>query len=300
MEKPEPEFSLQENPNNVIDFLYILKSYAKKFFRGHQLTIDLGAVVRIDIGAICLLLSVVEELSYFNLNIIGTIPVHKDCKNIFIESGFLSHMRTISGKSFTETSSKNLIVKRGKDKTKNRVVGETIKAAMEILTNKKIHYPPIFSIVQEINGNSVEHAYQSKHEHWLFSINHDILRNRVVFTFADNGSGILGTLHRKLTQQFFDGLQLKNNEAILKGAFTKNYASRHEAQINRNKGLPLLKKIVSNGEVKNLFVIANNVLLHIDSYTSMSLNKNFSGTFYYWELDNECINTWQKKSHTTS
>lgn len=295
--KPSSEFTILKNAKNVIRFVHQLKSYARPKFSGYRVLIDLSEVTSIDIGSISLLLSVVKELAYYDVDVTGNIPNDGECRRIFVESGFLPHMKSITGKFSQDLTNKNLILTRGKDKTRNKEVGETIKQAVEMITGKREHFPPIFSIIQEINGNSIEHAYDKKRkEHWLLSINHDKTNNKVIFSFADNGVGILRTLRRKLPQQFFDALNLKNDPDILKGAFTKKYSSRHEQQINRNKGLPLLKKIqTENLEVKNLFVITNDVFLYIDTYKSIPIGKNFSGTFYYWELDNECIEKWKAR-----
>jgi hypothetical protein len=299
---PSKDFSILENTQNVIKFVHQLKLYARSRYNGYRINIELSNVAKIDSGAISLLLSTVKELSYYNIHVTGNIPNDGECKKIFVESGFLAHMKSLTNSFSTSLQSnlanKSLILTRGRDKTRNKEVGETIKQAVEMLTGKKEHYQPIFSIIQEINGNSIEHAYGTlKKEHWLLSINHDKANNKVIFSFADNGMGILKTIKRKLSQQFFEQLQLYNDSDILRGAFTKKYTSRHEYQINRNKGLPLLKKIqTENQEVKNLFVITNSVFLYVDSYKATTISKQFKGTFYYWELDLECIERWKART----
>lgn len=296
---PDQKFAITKNSKNVLAFIFKLKSYAKATYNGYKILIDLSKTKSIDIGAICLLLSVVKELSYNNIAITGTIPEDSKCRDLFIESGYLAHMKTLTGKTFDPPSNKNLILTSGRDKTSNRDVGEAIKEAVQFLTGRSYHYPPIFSIVQEINGNSIEHAYNIKSkEHWPFSVNYDDINNKVIFTFADNGIGILKTLRRKLSQDFLRNYSfMRMKTFFLRGAFTKKYSSRHEYQINRNKGLPLLRKIQSDRqEVKNLFVITNKVFLDIDDYKSIPITKNFSGTFYYWELDLDCIRRWRERT----
>lgn len=293
---PESEFSIIENTKNVISFIYRLKQYAKKRFNGYKFQINLEDIKTIDIGAICILLSTIKELSYYGIEVSSTIPSDSACKKKLTESGYMAHVRSMAG-TIEEPKNKNIILIKGKDRTKNKDVGETIRLAVEMITGAFGHFPPIFSIIQEINGNSIEHAYESKRkEHWLLSITHDIDQNKVIFTFADNGVGILNTLRRKLTQRFFESFQLYTDAKILEGAFTKNYSSRHEYQINRNKGLPLIKRILTeNQTVKNLFVITNKVFLYINDYKSVPIDKEFSGTFYYWELDQECIDRWKAR-----
>ena len=270
-----------------------LKGYAIPKFRFKKLLIDLEHIQSIDIGAICILLSVVEELSFYQVNVQGTFPNDYKCSQILKESGFLSHMKTITGSTFEIQNQKNLILKRGKNQTSNKEVGECIKKATQMLTGTSSHYSPIYSIIQEVNGNSVEHAYNEK-EHWLLGMNYDESSAKVIFTFADNGFGILQTLYRKLGQNFFESVGLTSSEKVLRGVFLKKYSSRHRVQINRNKGLPLLKKIQDDGFVKNLMVISNDSYYYLETNRSYPLKVEYSGTFYYWELDLDCIKKWEE------
>jgi disulfide oxidoreductase YuzD len=111
---------------------------------------------------------------------------------------------------------------------------------------------------------------------------------------TDIGHGILETLRKKATQIVSD--ILKSDIEILDRAFDKKYVSVTN-DINRNKGLPKIKKIVINNYVNNLIVITNNVLLNFSSESnSKILNKKFNGTFYYWELNKNCIDIWKNRN----
>lgn len=290
------QFDVRNNIGNVISSIKGLKGFKREKYRKSHLMIDLSQIESIDMGAICLLLSVVEELHIHDVIVTGNFPNNPYCQDLFRESGFLAHMKTITGSEFIKPKT-SLIVKRGKTQTDNESVGKCIKSAMKFLTGEASHFPPIFSMIQEMTGNSVEHAYLEK-EHWLLGINYDKLNDRVVFTFTDNGFGILNTLYRKLGQKFFDSLNLNSNNEILNGAFVKKYSSRHKRHINRNKGLPLLRKTQDNGLVKNLTVISNDVFIDFDSGESRNIKSNFSGTYYYWELDKECLERWEKRKLT--
>lgn len=172
----------------------------------------------------------------------------------------------------------------GYDKSENKKVGECIKGAIGQLTGSPSHYPAIYGMIQEMNGNSVEHAYR-KNKHWVLGINFDEENNKMIFTFTDNGYGTLKTLKRRFSKKLFDNLNLKNDEEILKGVFDKEYNSRFKKQYNRNKGLPVIKKAQVNKKVNKLLIITNSVYLDIENDSSYKLNNSFSGTFYYWELD---------------
>lgn len=292
---PCSNFTLLENTDEVIEYIQTLKSYRDYYQLIKVLIIDLRGIKKIDIGAICILLSVVEELTLFKVPIEGNFPRDKTCLKVFIESGFLDHMKRITGVEFTKTQNKNLIIKQGRGKTRNKEMGMAIKNAVQKLTGVESHYHPVYSIIQEINGNAVEHAYDNK-KHWLFGFNYDEENNKVIFTFADNGFGILRTIKKKISQKIFDRLNLRNDADILLRAFEKEYGSRHEEHENRNKGLPLLNKIQSEKEVKNLMVITNKVSLQLEKGSVKLLQSHYSGTFYYWELDVECIENGRKNN----
>jgi hypothetical protein len=293
---PEADFTVDTNIDGVISFLRNLKKCKKRKHLLNIIKLDLEQITKIDIVSICMLLSVVEELSFYRIEVSGNIPKNKVCEEMFIDSGFLAHMKSLTGNTFQIPQNRNLIIKSGKDQTHNEEIGECIKNAMEFLTGKKRHYQPVYSIIMEINGNSVEHAYE-RNKHWLLGINFDKFEKKVIFTFADNGFGILKTLNRKFGRRFFEAASLKDNGDILNNAFQKKYGSRHDEQINRNKGLPLLKKIQNQGKIKNLKVITNNVLLQLQNESYILLNKEFSGTYYYWEMDLECVDKDGRKNN---
>ena len=62
---------------------------------------------------------------------------------------------------------------------------------------------------------------------------------------------------------------------------------------NMNLGL---NKVSSEKYIKNLIVVTNNVLLNFDEPEKSKILKNtFKGTFYYWILNKECIEKWEKR-----
>lgn len=285
----DENFSLLNDTQNVIDYIAELKRH--RFLNKHigSITIDLSLVKRIDIGSISLLLSSIKELNIYGINIEGNLPNAPDCRDLILSSGYIENMSSVSNslKTTLETfTSKNMIIMSGGEISAGKKIGQCLQQAIMELYGQPLHYPPIYGMIQEINGNSVEHAYK-KHPHWIFGVNHDKVNQKIIFTFTDNGFGILQTLKRRIKKAVLDTLNLKTDEDILIGLFEKEYNSRFKKQYNRNKGLPVVRKTQVNKKLNNLMVVTNNVLLHLDSYESLKLNSSFSGTFYYWELDIE-------------
>lgn len=286
------KFSLIENPENVLSFISEIERVTSNN-RSKLIILNLKEVEVIDIGSISILLSKINKLKQNNLQVICNLPQNEVCKKMFFESGFSDHMRDLQGRIINYSKQKNnLMVNRGFDKTSNEKLGLAIRNSVEHLTGIEESYRPLYSIAQEMCANSIEHANEHN-KNWLFSVWYKDEVN-VCFTMTDIGSGILGTIKRKFSQQIRE-LVLTDNKDILLRAFEKKYSSATK-DINRNKGLPKIKNISDEEYIKNLIVITNNVLLDFTNQSnSKLLNRKFNGTFYYWELNKKCIEVWKNR-----
>lgn len=286
-------FSLLEYPEDVIRFINKIEILLSENTKVKSIMFELHDITNIDIGAICLLLSKLNELSRKRIQNWGTLPKDPKCRNFIKESGFLDRMRDMSSGNPFSRKNKNLILNRGFDKTDNAATAKEIRKAVEHITGEQGYFKPIYSIAQEICANSVEHANENTHKkNWLFSTSY--LDGEVVFTMTDIGDGILKTLKRKLVKQIQDEF-FKDSIDVLINAFEKQYESRTQDP-NRNKGLPKIYKVSSEKYIKNLIVVTNNVLLNFDEPEKSKILKNtFKGTFYYWILNKECIEKWEKR-----
>ena len=286
------DLSLLQFTENVLSFVKDIDTAISK--NKYKIVIlDMTQVLNIDIGCISILLSKINKLTQKNIQTICNLPTESNCKKMFFESGFSDHMRDLQGRKIIYSrTNQNLMVNRGFDKTSNEKVGLAIRNSVKHLTGVENSFRPLYSISQEMCANSVEHANQ-QNKNWLFSVWYKN-ENEVCFTMTDIGSGILGTLKRKFSQKITESL-LTNSKEILCRAFEKKYTSATK-DINRNKGLPKIKNISDEKYIKNLLVITNDVLLDFsDDTNSKILNKKFDGTFYYWELNNNCINIWKNR-----
>jgi hypothetical protein len=294
-------FSLLENPDSVARLANEIDVFKTNVLRLQRIQLDLSEIQTIDIGAITFLLAKVHEMNRIQrIQIWGNMPNDANCKEIFFESGFLDYMRSLSGQSF-EKHSENYIINLGKEKTLNEQVGKSIKRAVKFLTGIENHYPPVFSIVQEMCSNSVEHANNERiNKNWFLGVNcveeSNLCNRHVVFTMTDVGLGILKTIKRKFGTIISEKMVQKSETEILYRAFQKQYQSKTE-EVNRNRGLPRILDIFEKQHIKDLKVITNNVYLDFDERSkSRVLGKNLPGTFYYWVLDLNSIKQWNQPS----
>lgn len=282
------DFRIIENTETVIRELnYILNCRGKKQ-KEIRLHVNISDVKQFDVGALTCLLSTLR----FTKNCQGNEPKDPSCREYFEDSGFLEWMRTIDGKKFPATKSNNLIFEPGTNKTSNAKVGSEIKKAIRHLTQKDSPFPPVYSIIQEICPNSIEHAnVKSKDSNWLMGISYK--SDRVCFVMVDKGQGILRTLKKRRSQQISD--TFNDDLKILSRAFDKKYISASEDE-NRNKGLPTIKHYCDLGYVNNMIVITNGAMLNLSNFSdSKRLGAEFAGTFYYWEITKDNYDKWKNK-----
>lgn len=291
-------FSLLKDPFNVLKLINTIEKRKIKNKHITNIHLELSHIKEIDIGAISILLSKVNQVSLGSKRIkfSGTFPIDGTCREFFNKSGFLDYMADISGNKFNKQSD-NYLVRIGRDKTDNEKVGVHIKKAMKFITGSEVHYPPVFSVIQEMCSNSVEHSNKIG-KNWLLGVNYsdaeDELEKRVTFTMTDMGFGILKTLKRKFATRIKE--TMANDPEILQRAFEKKYDSATK-EVNRNKGLPLILDRTEKKYIKGLKVITNNVFLDLENPSlSKTLDLNLGGTFYCWEINLNCIELWNKAS----
>lgn len=294
-------FSMFEDAESVIKLVNEIDSYKNNTHKLRRILIDLSDIKSIDIGAITFLLAKVHEMNRIKrIQIWGNTPKDLRCKEVLLDSGFLDYMRDLSGHKF-ERHSDNYIVSIGADRTRNEIVGKAIQNAIKNLTNTRDHYPPVFSIVQEMCSNSVEHANDNKiNKNWFFGISLEKGVTEqppsIVFTMTDVGFGILKTIKRKFATKIKELMENKSDYQILHRAYQKQYQSKTE-EINRNRGLPRIFDMMERNYIKELKVLTNNVFLDFDHIeNSKMLTKNLPGTFYYWKIDLNCIEIWNQTS----
>ena len=284
--KVPSNFDLFNNQEDVLFFIVKLLNY-KTDYRIKTIQLDLVDIDKLDSTAICMLLSVIKELSNIGICVQGNCPINIDCKKMFVESGFLNHMIDDSGNHFS--SSKNLIIETGTNKTRNRNIGSVISKAMEFLNSTKKHFQPAYSVAMEIRANSVEHAYKGRKKHWIIGL-HKNDDNSVTFTMCDTGCGILSTLQKKYKRDIEQYLFGKTNCDILYRAFERKYGSM-TGEVNRNRGLPCILDKFQSGYIKGLKVLTNDVFLDFKTKSNNRLlNSKFPGVLFSWVIDNDCIN----------
>lgn len=229
-----------------------------------------------------MLLSNINHVSRKGLFVFGNSPNNYDARQVFVHSGFLSHMNCINKRDPAISSGDGLIVNLGKDVYNSWNADNLISKAIKRISGSKQLYQRLNGIVGEMGGNAIQYAYNDN-KHYLFGAFYE--EGKYSFVFADSGFGILQTLRRNFGKTMIDLISTKGPVEVLRGAFNEKYGSK-TGEDNRNRGLPFIKSNFDEGYISNLIVISNNVLLNFANPSeSLKLKANYSGTVYYWQVE---------------
>ena len=283
-DKKAPEkFNLQyENCNSVIKYVNEIKKLGEE---GKAINILMDDITEIGEGAIAMLLSVIEELEKKGIPIKGSKPNPGKERDILEKSGFFKYMHGQVDQKNRNT--KNTILKTGGKTTELVNISEEIKKANETVWGEKGRNPPLRGTVFEMMRNSCDHAFRNENNIiWHFAISHDEEYKQVKFSFVDNGRGIIKSFTEGLLSKVLN--LFKDNADVLDTAFRNGIESRTGLSW-RGKGLPTIFENYEDGYFKNLVVISNDVFIDFDRKIHEKLEVPFSGTYYFWTLNENCV-----------
>lgn len=114
----------------------------------------------------------------------------------------------------------------------------------------------------------------------------------VIFTVTDVGKGILSSLRRKFSDSLLGLVNIQTEHEVLGLAFERKWGSS-TGEINRNNGLPTIKRSWSSGMIEDLKVLSNNVILRFgqnsDAVTFPRGFPRYTGTIYQWNVSGNCL-----------
>ncbi len=278
-----PDFSLITNREPILRFFNQVKGldyteYTNIFF-------DFTNVVNISHGAITILLSICGWLADRNLKVFTNSPYAADSKKFFHESGFLNYFQLKYG--INNIISDNAILQKGSKETEAELTSIHIRKAMKTVWGISYRNTKLQGMLIEMMANAINHAYNNNEKGWYFALHHLPNEHIVRFCFVDNGKGIINSLKSKLQRKLIMILSGESEGDMLIKAFDGQYGSSTQLTF-RGRGLPLIKKNQTENVINNLKVISNNVFLDFATGEVTKLHEHFEGTFYYWELDENC------------
>ncbi|HTE01656.1 MAG TPA: hypothetical protein VK668_20350 [Mucilaginibacter sp.] len=298
--KVPSNFSFLDNPVEVIKFITDLK---RLFDAKRKVFILMKNIKVIDYSAIVVLLSIMVRFKSQNIRFNGDFPKDRRIKNILIASGFFQTLFkiTIKDRDRYNLGNKNTIHTHAWRNVDSEL-GQTIMkdVSVKILGCEAV-YKGLQRTLVELMQNSFNHATPSKEgeKHWWLSVNVSEKQKVASFSFIDYGIGIFESLNGKTTESKWFNWKTKlrnlfssdNNAEVLKlildGELHKTVTGKHY----RGKGLPGIKEAMDRNLISNLHIITNNVYANVCENKYQILPHNFGGTFVYWEVNEQTINT---------
>ncbi|MFC4633166.1 hypothetical protein ACFO3O_04570 [Dokdonia ponticola] len=266
----------------VLRFIALLKKLGKT---EDIINIRLHKVTDIGEGAIGMLLSVMKELTNAGISLRGEKPFNTIAKNKLEMSGFFKYMRGYVSPENLKT--KNIIIHTGDITTSQEELAPAMPQAMETVWGVEARCPELFGVIGEMLRNSCDHAFRTdKNVFWHLGISHLEKDNTVKFSFVDNGVGIIHKYYEDNNWQKVKD-HFKSNATILENAYKKGIVSQ-TGLFWRGEGLPTIYELYTDNIITNLVVITNNVYLDFDKKKFKEIKIPFSGTYYFWKVNNSC------------
>jgi hypothetical protein len=289
-------FSLIKNPDECLLFFNRIRTKDNhSIIKGRfVMRISLSRIKEIDFATISILKSIFEESKYYGIKFSSNLPKDTNCKNFLIESGFLNNlfdekMQEIQIKG----NGKHFNFEKKQGKLRDRDLEDFEKLSDEVyshvMKSNDGYCDELITLLKEIGGNAIEWS-DSYNNQWQIGILNEV--EKVTINITDLGRGILETLYVSNKLKFIDLFLLRNDLDTLDRAFDRKYGSLSQ-EINRNRGLPSIRRIFKENKIAKLVVCSNSVFLDFENYgnsfTTKSGELNFMGTFYQWEINRACI-----------
>jgi hypothetical protein len=278
--------------NNTEEVLGYFKVAARVISAREQVQLDMGNIEVLTPDAVALLIAKVKDKNFTRgLALQGVNPSEKDAKRLFEDSGFLDHVR--SSYKPPRNESNLLFHQITNKKVDPELARKVAKLAVNHALKKDVKFQPIYKIMIECMANTDNHASprrEGEYDWWLFTYC-DPDRAVASFTFLDLGVGIfnsnpVNTYKNQLLTKIekATNLSIRDNIGLVPKLFSGEFNISKTGDKKRGQGLPDIKKLSANSNIKNFTIITNNLKIKLPSLAIETLKNKFNGTMLYWEL----------------
>jgi hypothetical protein len=277
-----PDFSIIHNPEAMNSFLLTLRGYARRF----HISLDLKDVTQITPEAIAALTATISPSSMPNTKVRGNLPSDQLARQILLESGFFEHVSSTVPLPAGQLG-------KIKERKSNLVEPRTARELIDCGTmqafglNWRSHSTrAAYATLIELMANTHNHAAGKRPEieSWWATSYGDVKRQRVCYSFVDTGVGIFRSVKVHWIRQAFRRIGISDDAALLL-QILQGLVQSSTGLPYRGKGLPTIYKKSQNGDLKSLFIIANDVYADVSNNKYHPLDVSFPGTLVYWESE---------------
>ena len=285
--------SLIDNSNEVVEFIEKLK---QQFDLKNKVFVVLRDVEQISYDAIVVLLSTMIKFKSHKINFNGDFPKNYEAKRILDESKFLKYLyQQFENSDRYNLGQKSSIHTHAWKDVDSELGSELIRQASKTVWGEERRCQGLQRTLIELMLNTNNHAVDSKkgEKHWWLSVHHNTEQNKVSFAFIDFGVGVFSSLNNKRRNSKFFGTLEKLRERVKYGNNSELLSlildgTLHKTATNKSyhgKGLPGINMALNRNQINNLNIITNNVHANVDQKDFKLISESFSGTFVYWELN---------------
>ena len=295
-------FSLAHNTEETLKFIEKIETCFKN---KQKVFVDLSHVERLANGAIVVLLSILVNFKTHGIDFNGNFPKSIDAQQALKNSGFFKYLyKNINlGESYTF---ENEICTHASKKVDSQLSEEIIQKASVHIWGEERRCTGLQRVFLELMQNTNNHASLAKQgeQHWWATISPSKTEKKVSFAFIDYGIGIFESLSNKPTENKFYGaidklksvFDFSSNADILKLLLNGDVHKTVTGKYYRGKGLPGIFNACQSNKISNLIIISNDALADYSQGIYRKLNGKLSGTFVYWELNENNVNIIDNKN----
>jgi hypothetical protein len=295
--KAPANFSMTQNTEKTLGFI---SNIEKCYKRKQKVFVDLTDVEKISAGAIVVLLSILVNFKRSNIEFNGNYPINAKAKNDLENSGFFKYLYKDIKDSDTYDFN-NTICTHANKKVNSALSDLIIKKSSEYLWGEERSCPGLQRVFLELMQNTNNHASieNTGDKHWWATVYYAEDEKKVCFSFIDFGVGIFESLaNKKEDNKFFDAFNkvkqffsFTENSELLKLLLEGEVHKTVTGKYYRGKGLPGIYEACSKNKISNLIIVSNDAKADYNKKEFKKLNNKLSGTFVYWELNENNKNT---------
>jgi len=267
-------FSLVKNPEEVVALLREFEMYTRK----HHISLDLSQVTTLTADAIATLIAGIQKADAY---VRGNQPDDPTCREILLHSGFFHHVRSMQP---LPPASTGLIRRRESKKVEPRIAQELIHFGTGAVCGTSERRPASYRTLIESMNNTHNHAAKESapKETWWATVSIDKRRHRICYTFLDTGVGIFRSVRISPLRRVYRALGMTSDARILRDILEGRVESSTRIP-HRGKGLPSIYRLLQNGRIESLVIVANGVYADVGKGEYKMLSTEFPGTLLYWE-----------------
>ena len=274
--------------NNTDELLKLFDDGTQYIARKRRLNFDLKNIGSLTSDAIAVFCSKLTDPKYSKgVQLSGNAPKTPELKEMFLGSGFYDHV--ISSKKPQRVETNYLLHKVSNKKTDTAIAKTATDFAAKHTFKDQRKFRQVYEVLIELMSNTNNHASpicDGFYDWWLY-VFYDKQTNVTSYSFLDFGIGIFRSKPFTKYRDFilFTYKKPKSTFEMANDLLEGRITSRTGLD-ERGRGFTCITRNAAHQSFQKFIIISNNVYIDVKNKCSHELNREFNGTFVYWEICN--------------